>query len=468
MRIPLSLPLTVEEIASAVGCACEDKDKDTVITHVTSDSRLVEQGDLFLALRGERSDGNAYLPHAFASGAGAAICERPCEDGRCLTVPDAVLALGALAEYYATKIPHRTVAVTGSIGKTTTKEFLRSVLSEKFRVHATSGNHNHEIGLPYTVLSMEKDTEILILEMGMTGLGEIEYLSKIAKPDVGIVTTIGTSHLERLGTRENICRAKMEITAGMKKGSLLLLQGDEPLLKAQMNHPLAPKSCSYTEGDYALSNLTTDESETRFSAHLLHKVLTDCSIPMAGKHAAMAALFALATGEHFGLTEDEMKRGLLAYRTDALRQSKSAHTVKRDGEELHLTVIRDCYNAAPESMRAALDVLKMTAQKQGGRAVAFLGDMKELGDNTEKLHFAVGEYAAKNDVSLLLTYGSIADNIAKGALACGMKRESVISIGDSETAAQALLAAVKENDTVLFKASRAMQAECVADRLTNQ
>lgn len=470
MRIALSLPMTIEEISSVLGCACAESQKSTVITHLTTDSRTVEKGDLFLALRGERSDGNLYLPNAFASGAAAAICERACDDGVCLCVTDALLALGTLAQHYASKIPHKTVAVTGSIGKTTTKEFLRCVLSEKFRVHATSGNHNNEIGLPYTILSMPENTEILVLEMGMTGLGEIEYLSKIAKPDVGIVTTIGTSHLERLGTRENICRAKMEITAGMEKGALLLLQGDEPLLKAQMNHPLAPKSCSYTDGDYTLSALSTDESETRFCATLLRGVLTDCRIPMAGKHAAMAALFALAAAESFGMTEEEMKRGLLAYRTDALRQNKTFHSLKKDGKDIHFAIIRDCYNAAPESMRASLDVLKMTREKQGGRSLALLGDMKELGDNSPALHFAVGEYAAESGVSLLFTYGENADQIADGALLRGMDSQNVIKIsdGDAERAAKALFDALEENDTLLFKASRAMQVERVADRLINQ
>lgn len=470
MRISLSLPLTVEEIAAAIGSKCAENCQNTVITHLTTDSRTVGRGDLFLALRGERTDGNAYLPQAFSSGAAAAICERKCPDGLCLTVPDALLALGALAEYYASKIPHKTVAVTGSIGKTTTKEFLRCVLSEKFRVHATEGNHNNEIGLPYTVLSMKADTEILILEMGMTGLGEIEYLSNLAHPDIGIVTTIGTSHLERLGTRENICRAKMEITAGMKAGSLLLLQGDEVLLQNQKNHPLSPKMCSYTAGDYALGALTTNESETVFDAFLLHTALTDCRIPMAGKHAAMAALFALAAAEHFGMTEEDMKRGLLAYRTDALRQSKSTHTLTRGDECLHLTVIRDCYNAAPESMRAAIDVLCMTAKKQGGRAVALLGDMKELGENSKELHRSVGEYAAKAGISLLVTYGENADTIADGALLHGMRAECVVKIsnGDCERAAEMLFSLSKENDTVLFKASRAMQAERVADRLINR
>lgn len=470
MRITLSLPMTLEEIAAAIGCACAEEKKSTLITHLTTDSRMVEGGDLFLALRGERSDGNNYLSNAFASGAVAAICERATEDGTCLCVPDALLALGALAKHYAAKIPHKTVAVTGSIGKTTTKEFLRCVLAKKFRVHATLGNHNNEIGLPYTVLSMPPDTEILILEMGMTGLGEIEYLSKIALPDVGIVTTIGTSHLERLGTRENICRAKMEITAGMDDGSLLLLQGDEPLLQAQMNHPLAPKSCSYTRGDYTLENLSTNESETFFDASLRTVRLTDCSIPMAGKHAAMAALFALATAEHFGMTEEEMKKGLLDYRTDALRQNKSEHTLMRDGESLHLTLIRDCYNAAPESMRAALDVLIMTARKAGGRAVAFLGDMKELGATSDELHFSVGAYAAKSGISLLVTYGESAEKIADGALANGFLAENVITLKgtDASHAAQALLLRLKDNDAVLFKASRAMQVERVADGLTNQ
>lgn len=477
MRIQLAIPLSLYEIAHAIGAVLpKSEDAESIrIEAFTTDSREIQRGDLFIAIRGENVDGNRFLSSAFASGASAAICQEKNadvpSDALLILCEDSINAIGALAAFYQKKIPHKTIAVTGSVGKTTTKECLRHVLAKGYRVHATEGNHNNELGLPYTIFSMPKDTEILILEMGMSGLGEIAYLSKIACPDVAIVTTIGTSHLEHLGTRENICRAKMEITEGMKDSSLLLLNGDEPLLRAEERHRLKPKFISLNEGegDCFVNNLTTGTEETAFHACLFGDKEEEYAIPMAGRHAAYAALFALAVGRYFGMPHKQMRDGLAAYTPDSLRQNIGTYPVRTDKGLQNVTIIRDCYNAAPESMQAALSVLAMTAKSKNGRAVAFLGDMKELGQNSQELHEQVGTFAHKTGVQILVTYGESATSIAQGARKCGMPDASIFEFPqpDKEAAAALLLSILTEGDTLLFKGSRAMRVEQVADLLTN-
>ncbi len=469
MRIELAYPLSAKDVANVIGAQINIHAKEgTLISVLTTDSREIREGDCFIALCGERFDGNAYLGEAYAKGCVCAIgrgaLPKSCERFLFLSVADTTAALGRLASYYASLFPHKTVGVTGSVGKTTTKEFLYAVLKDSFRVHKTSGNLNNELGLPYTILSAPKDTEVMILEMGMSGLREIALLSEIAKPDIGIITTIGTSHLEHLGTRENICRAKMEITEGMRNNALLLLSGDEPLLLNERTHPLAPRFISVTgKGDYCAERIRTSSGVTRFDAVVGDRRLSDLSIPMAGTHAVHAALFAVAVGLELGLSEDAVKRGLLDYAPSGMRQNAREITVC--GKRVHL--IEDCYNAAPESMRAALSVCALHAKENGGRAVALLGDMKELGADSEHFHCEVGKAVSREGIALLFTYGSLAHSIARGAAASGMDTSRVLSFdGDSAEQAAAKIAPLLQNgDTLLVKASRAMRAEEVTSAL---
>ena len=469
MRIELAYPMTAQEIATAIGAFLTPAAKaDTRITAITTDSREVRPGDCFIALCGERFDGNNYLGEVYKKGCIAAIGRdgAPAGFGESLFLKtaDTVRALGALASYYANLFPHKTVAVTGSVGKTTTKECICAVLKERFRIHATSGNLNNELGLPYTILSAPRDTEVLILEMGMSDLGEIATLSTIARPDIGLITTIGTSHLEHLGTRDNICRAKMEITEGMANDALLLLSGDEPLLARERSHPLSPHYISTEKAlDHYAINIRLSANESVFDAVLSGTVIENLSIPMAGKHAVSAALFALAVGHALGLDAETMRQGLLQYMPSGLRQS--VRTVSVCGKDI--TLITDCYNAAPESMRAALSVCAMQAKAHHGRAVALLGDMKELGKNSEDLHRSVGAEAYAQGVSLLCTYGTLAASIAEGAHSAGMPRSNILMCKENEPAAcaSALANALQSDDTLLVKASRAMRLEDIISRL---
>ena len=460
MRIQLAIPLTVGDVVDAVSASPSSSlfDAKTTVSAVTTDSREAQEGDLFIAVKGERFDGNQFLPDVFKKGA-IALGSGPLPtgvSGLLLRVSDATRALGSLAAFYAKKIPHKTVAITGSIGKTTTKETVAAVLSSKFRVHATKGNLNNQLGLPLTLLSMPIDTEILVLEMGMSDRGEIAYLSRLARPDVGIVTNVGSSHLERLGTRENIGRAKMEITEGMKQGSRLFLQGDDDVLLTYAAHPLSPHFISLRTKENAAAyadGLRIHADRTIFNARIGKKNFPDCLLPIPGQHAVSAALFALSVGEYLGMQEEELRKGLAGCNQDVMHQ----RIVIKNG----VTVIDDCYNAAPESMRAALALLALQKKNRGGRSLALLGDMKELGKNAERMHFDVGVAAAESGLDFLVTYGVAASAIAEGALYAGMAPEKIAVCPDASpmAAAEKLREHLTSGDLLLVKASRAMRAE---------
>ncbi len=466
MRIELAYPLSVSEIAKYTKAEAYSENK-SIIKYITTDTREIEAGDLFVAIRGETFDGNEYAEKALSLGAVAVLCDRVVKgtnDEKMLLCADTVKALGSLAKAYLSLHRKKTVAITGSVGKTTTKEFIYSVLSQKFKVHKTVGNHNNELGLPYTVLSIKEDTEILITEMGMCARGEIEYLSDIVKPDISVITMIGSSHLEHLGTRENICDAKMEIVSGMNENGILFVNGDEPLLRRECYEKYSPKFLSLNENensDYLVRNIKSEGEITRFD--LFDKGNTyKMQAYGIGRHIAQAAAFGAIIGKTLGMNEEEIVKGLLSFRTEKMRQN-----IYKIG---NITVIDDCYNASPESMRAASDVLCDLAKRNGARAVALLGDMKELGENTRPLHEGVGEYMAKNGLDLLFTFGLIAENYKTGAKRGGMDEKSIFTNADvssPEISGEALVRELQSGDVLLIKASRAMAAEKIIKYLEN-
>ncbi len=463
MRIKLAFPLSLKKIAEYTKSdfLCEN---DRIAAYITTDTREIEDGDLFIALKGESFDGNDYICKAISAGACGALCERAPSDlkGACLLIcEDTVKALGMLAREYLFSRNVKKIAVTGSVGKTTTKEFIFSVLSEKYKVHKTEGNYNNELGLPYTVLSMPSDTEILITEMGMCERGEIEYLSKIVKPDIAVITVIGSSHLEHLKSRENICAAKMEIVSGMTKEGCLIVNGDEPLLRSPLYSEYSPEfvSLENENSDFCVRDIITREKSTEFDFIYNGKRYTMNSSGI-GRHTVLAAAYACLIGFKLGMTEKEIKRGLMNYQSEKMRQN-----IYKIG---NITIIDDCYNASPESMRAACDVLCELAKKKNARAVALLGDMKELGEDTRIMHESVGEYMAKSGLSLLFTYGLIAENYTTGAKRGGMDTDFIFTnpeVACPEKSGEALIKHLKDGDILLIKASRAMAAEKIINYL---
>jgi len=457
--------LTLSDVAHICGgilcCIGGDHNKDIPFEFVCTDSRETTSGALFVALPGERVDGHDYIGAALSLGTDFVLCERIPEklSGQkyaAVVVEDSVRAVGELAKAYDRRIHHRKVAVTGSVGKTTTKEFIAAVLAEQFRVHKTEGNFNSNIGMPLSMLAMKTDTEVSVLEMGMSGFGEIDYLSKIAEPDIAIVTNIGSSHMEHLGSRENICRAKLEIVNGLKKGGTLMLNGDEPLLRDYQNPDFVPVYVGLdpTYCDFCATNIRYGLTHTTFDVKYPQGEVKDIEIPTVGQHNVYAALFAFAVAIRMGMDTELIARGLSGFVQVGMRQN----IYELDG----VTVIEDCYNASPESMRAAIAVLSEQAKQRQGRMCAVLGNMYELGDTSEALHEQIGMAFAGHGGSMLYTFGEGADSIARGAVLGGMASEGIYRNPDIDNPAltgEMLLGTLQKGDVLLVKASRGVRAE---------
>ncbi|MBQ7500700.1 MAG: UDP-N-acetylmuramoyl-tripeptide--D-alanyl-D-alanine ligase [Clostridia bacterium] len=432
----------------------------STIKNISLDSREIEEGTLFIAIKGERFDGHDYIGRAFDDGAACILAERiPYKvKGNVILVDSTLDALGALANEHRKMVSPITVAVTGSVGKTTTKEFIYAVLSQKFNAHKTVGNFNNEIGLPVSILRMKCDNDLLVLEMGMSRPGEIEHLSKIAEPDIAVITNIGTSHIENLGSREAIRDAKMEITAGMNTNGVLVLNGDEPLLAGIKDAVYVANDNK--DSDYYSENIRENESSTVFDIVIKKtgEICRDVTVPIVGRHNVMNGMYAFAAGKLCGMEDDEIKSGLLRFENTGMRQN----IYQKNG----ITVIEDCYNASAESMNAALKVLKDTAGRKSSRSIAVLGEMRELGSYSSKLHYEVGKTVAELGIDLLFTFGKEAAEIAKGAKENGMLGGNIFMTNDLsnvESIGEKLMIELREGDAVLFKASRAVAMERVIE-----
>lgn len=462
--------LTMSELARICGgmlcCVGGEVNQNMPFRYVCTDSREASEGALFVALGGERVDGHDYIGAAVAGGNGCVLCERLPETGKgkyvAVVVDDSLRAVGELAKAYDRRLNHRKVAITGSVGKTTTKEFVAAVLAEGYRVHKTEGNYNSTLGMPLSLLSLQDDTQVSVLEMGMSGFGEIEYMSRIAEPDIAMVTNIGSSHMEYLGSRENICHAKMEIVKGLKTGGTLLLNGDEPLLRAYLTPGVQPVFVGIDSPcDFQATNIRQGLGRTVFDVCYDGKTVQNVVIPTMGKHNVYAALFAYATGVRMNMDDQTIINGLNHYRPVGMRQN-----IYELGS---ITVIEDCYNASPESMKAAIGVLQsLASQKKAGRMAAVLGDMYELGENGERFHEEVGLHFAKEGGSLLYTFGESAEQIAVGAILGGVLPEDVYRNGNTrapELTGEMLLHSLRAGDTLLVKASRGAAAERILNYL---
>lgn len=466
MKIKVGMKkMNMSQIAKICGCQVTmiGSDAPTDFDSVCTDSREAGEYSLFLALRGEKVDGHSYILSALGNGCTCVLCEYLPDSlknrGLCfcaLIVPDVMKALGAIAKAYGRHTGQKKIAVTGSVGKTSTKEMIFSVLREQYRVHKTEGNHNSTLGMPLSLLAADRNTQVSVLEMGMSGMGEIEFMSRIAEPDIAVITNIGSAHLEMLGSRENICSAKMEVVQGMPAGGKLILNGDEPLLCLMKGSSYEPIYVSVVsrDADYRAMNIRYTAHGTVFDMIYRRRVVTNIEIPVLGEHHVYNALFAFAVGVEMGMPEDAIRRGLLNFRNTGMRQ----RIIDWEG----VTILEDCYNASPESMSAALRVLRAMSSQLGGRRIALLGDMKDLGPDSADMHRAVGAMAADADLDLLVTYGDLAVDIALEAVMHGVPRERVIvmpeSKGKTETA-NVLRQNLRRGDCLLVKASRAMAME---------
>ncbi|MBQ2734916.1 MAG: UDP-N-acetylmuramoyl-tripeptide--D-alanyl-D-alanine ligase [Clostridia bacterium] len=437
------------------------------VRYICTDSREADAMTAFVALRGERVDGHDYIRVALQNGCRCVICEHRTEElanseATAIVVGDTELALSKLANNYRQLLHCKTVAVTGSVGKTTTKDLITSVLSVGSKTAQTQGNHNSLVGMPLSMVALPLDSEWAVLEMGMNHFGEVERLSIAAEPDIAIITNIGTSHLEMLGSRENICRAKLEILSGLKENGTLILSGDEPLLKNVhgKSYHTVYVSVSSEKADFFAKNIRVETEQTVFDIVYGDHIAKDLSIRLLGKHNVYAALYAYAVATLAGMNEEQIREGLMQYYPNGMRQH-----IYPLGK---ITVIEDCYNASPESMICAIDVLEQYSCRVGKRSVAVLGDMLELGSDSPALHRSVGTYLAKKKIDRLFTVGTGGDQIAVGARQSGMPKARIAqnsNVKDLKATAEALARELCEGDVVLFKASRSVGAEKIISYL---
>lgn len=430
----------------------EDLDKE--VTGIEIDSRKIQPGNLFVPIKGERTDGHNYIPQVMKAGALASLTEQPLgeEAGNHILVPSSLEAMQGIAAFYRNLLPVRVVGITGSVGKTSTKEMIASVLKEHFRVHKTAGNFNNHIGLPLTIFGLEREHEVGVLEMGISDFGEMHTLASMANPDICVITNIGLCHLENLKTRDGILKAKTECFDHMKENGAVVLNGlDDKLCTIDAVKGMAPVFYGReTDKAYATDMEDLGLLGIRINLHLCGQV-RQVTIPIPGEHNIYNALAAACVGHILGMDIEEICRGIENVETIGGR----SNLIQVKG----MTIIDDCYNANPVSMKASLDVLA----KAPGRKIAVLGDMGELGRDERELHAQVGNYLAGKNIDFLYCAGELSREIAQTAKQ--NPRCAVSYFTSKEELIPALKEEVKEGDTILVKASHFMEYPKIVEAL---
>lgn len=439
--------LTFKEAAAAVGSSTALAGRfDSICT----DTRKITDGCLFIAIKGDNFDGHDFAAKAVESGAQAVIVEKDCGLGdRQILVENTRLALLDLAGYYRSLFNIPVIGITGSVGKTTTKEMVHAVMSSKYNTLKNEGNLNNEIGVPLTLFRLDDSHEAAVIEMGMSGFDEISRITKAVRPDAAIISNIGVSHIENLGSREGILKAKLEILHGMKADAPVILNGDDDMLLTVRPgaHPVIYYGIDNRNVNYKASDITSKESETELTVGFAGGS-GRVSLPYPGRHNIYNSLAAVAAGSLFGVELSDALEALKGYVPAGMRQ--------RINKKHGMTFIEDCYNASPDSQAAALAVLGgMNSQ----RKIAVIGDMLELGSVSRDAHYGVGTKAAENKIDAVFTYGERSLETAKGARDGGV--DDVRSFDDKQVLSEELISYLKEGDAVLFKASRGMKLEDV-------
>lgn len=463
------IPLTVDEIADSTEGILLSGSANIKVLGISIDSRTVKSGDLFIPLKG-KTDGHQYIFDALRKGAAGFLVEKDAYQKEKLIelsgsqfvieVDDTLRALQDIAAYYRSRLPLKVVGVTGSTGKTTTKDMLNCVLAYKFRVVSTDKNYNNEIGVPLTILRADNETQVLVVEMGMRGTGQIKELARIAKPNIGVVTNIGQAHMELLGSEEMIARAKAELIESLAEDGVAVLNADD-LWTPNIAETASSRTITYgiAGGDIRGSELDVDELG-RASFRLNVGSRTDYVVRLAvpGRHNVYNALAAAAVATELGLRPDEIRIGLSGCRPTSMRMEifTTADNV---------LILNDAYNANPSSMQAALLTLMDISTQPKGRHVAVLGDMLELGAVSGEAHKEIGELVASVGVNILVAVGMEAQAIADSAIKNGMNAKVVVTCPDADTAAQLLKQLIISGDVVLVKASRGVGLEAVVRAL---
>ena len=437
--------------------------ENTEIEEVTQDTREVKEGYTYIGMKGEHRDGNLMYEEAVKNGAKVCVLQKASVENKInakevqekypntsiILVEDTKTALQQMATYKRSLYNIPVIGITGSVGKTSTKDIIASVMSKKFNTLKTLGNYNNQIGLPLTILRL-KDQDAMVIEMGMSQKGEISNLSKIAKPTVAVITNVGTAHIGNLGSRENILRAKLEILDGLQDGGTLVINNDNDMLHNWYENE-APKNLKIitfgmeNKSDIMPYDIVLSENGSTYKINLDGKTYS-VNVTVGGNHFVLNSLCAIAIGRLFSIDMQDILEGIANFELTKRRMQVEKN---RDG----ITIINDCYNANYDSMKAALDYLgKINANTK----IAVLGDMLELGDFSKSLHQKVGEEVARNKIDILITVGELAKEIAKTAEENGLDRKNIIICSTNEEAVEQIKKTAQKGDAVLLKASNGM------------
>lgn len=449
------IEVTLEQIQEWIPCEIDNEYMDQGIQGISIDSRDIKSQNLFIPFKGENVDGHKYVAQALKDGAGASFYQKgmPLDervDGPIIWVEDTLTALQQLAKAYLEFVNPQVIAVTGSNGKTTTKDMIESVLKPQFKVKKTQGNYNNEIGMPLTILELDLDTEISILEMGMSGFHEIEFLSNLAEPNIAVITNIGESHMQDLGSREGIAKAKSEITVGLQPGGLFIYDGDEPLLEPYVNQLTNVDLISIGKNS---TNSLVSQMESINNDGIAFTINEEerFELPILGEHNMKNATIAIAVGKRLNLSYDTIFNNLSKVQLTGMRMQQY-HTSDNS------LVINDAYNASPTSMKAAIDTLTV----MDGRKILVVGDVLELGPDSQIMHEQVGKYLDGKAIDTLFTFGTESQyisNVGKQYV------NHVEHFEDKQKLIQTIKTYVQPEDKVLVKGSRGMKLEEVVEVL---
>lgn len=443
--------MKVYEIVEATRGILVSGNKDDEINFFSQDSRQMTNGGMYIPLKGERFDGHNFIESAFQTGAQAIISEKDVnyEDKIVIKVKDTHQALKDMASYLRNHRPVKVVGVTGSVGKTSTRDMVYSVVKQKYKTLKTEGNYNNEIGLPLTILRYH-DEEVLVLEMGMNHLQEMSRLSMIARPDIACITNVGTAHIGELGSRENILKAKLEITDGMKEGSTLIINQDNDMLQTvELPHLNVVRVGKGKEASIQASHIVLEETKSSFEVEYQGKKEI-IEVPVQGEHNISNALIAIAVGIALNISLEDIKKGIQEFKLTKNRMDIL--------EKNHKTVIDGTYNASVDSMKSSIDVLANYKK----RKVAILADMLELGDYSQQLHEEVGSYVASKGIDILVCVGKEAKYIYQKA------RESMKDVyyfESNQEVIDRLDELLKEDDVILVKGSHSMNLKEVVEKI---
>lgn len=453
--------LTLDDVLKATSGTLKNKGPAVQFKGVCIDSRIVRPGEVFVAIKGVHFDGNDFVGEAVAKGAPAVVTASPApvSDGISIVeVKDTVDALGDIASWWRNQFKAPCVAITGSNGKSTTKEMAASIASCRGAVLKTEGNFNNLIGLPLTVFRWEKKHDVAVLELGMNASGEIRRLTQVARPDVGLITNITAAHLEKLHSVEGVAQAKGELFEAMDSGSTAIINDEDPWVK-KMGAKFKGRKISFgmqNTSDVKFLHMDSrglDDTELKFAVNSREYKI---KVPLPGTHNVMNALGAIAIGVALGIEVDEMLDRLVGFHPMAMR-------FERVQLSNGVCLVNDSYNANPQSMRAAFRTVG--AAKRAGRFIAVLGDMLELGEQSETLHQEVGAAAVESGVQVLFVFGNFAGEFSKGAQGRGMKKKEVREYDDIDALGKAVEKEARAGDVILVKGSRGMRMERIVEHL---